>query len=102
MTTPVITAAEDCTLEKAAEIMVARRIGCLPVVNRSGEMTGIVTESDFSAKEKGIPFSLCRFPQVLGEWLPQDGVERIYARARLTPVSEIMQHDVVTVDEGET
>ena len=102
MTTPVITVTEDCPLEKAAEIMVTRRIGCLPIVNRSGEMTGIVTESDFSATEKGIPFSLCRFPQVLGEWLPQVGVERIYARARQTPVSEVMQHDVVTVDEGDT
>jgi CBS domain-containing protein len=97
MAAPVITVREDCTLQEAAEIMVGRKIGCLPVVNQQGEICGIVTESDFSAREKSIPFSLTRFPQVLGEWLPKEGVEQIYSRARTIPVREIMQRSVVTV-----
>ncbi|HSM86454.1 MAG TPA: CBS domain-containing protein [Candidatus Limnocylindrales bacterium] len=97
MTTPAVTVREDCTLQEAAELMMKRNIGCLPVVDEKGEIAGIVTESDFSAKEKGIPFSLCRFPQVLGEWLPRQGVEEIYAKARKVPVREIMQPDVVAV-----
>lgn len=102
MTTPVITVREDCTLQEAAEIILKRNIGCLPVVNEKGEITGIVTESDFSAKEKSIPFSLYRFPQVLGEFLPKEGVEQIYARARALLVREIMQPNVVTVTAEDT
>lgn len=102
MVTPVITVPEDCTLREAAEIMVKRNIGCLPVVDQQGEIAGIVTESDFSAREKSIPFSLSRFPQVLGEWLPKEGVERIYARARTMPVAEIMQGPVVTITADDT
>jgi CBS domain-containing protein len=102
MVTPVITVPEDCTLREAAEIMVKHNIGCLPVVDQQGEITGIVTESDFSAREKSIPFSLSRFPQVLGEWLPKEGAERIYARARTIPVTEIMQRSVVTITADDT
>ena len=102
MVTPVITVPEECTLREAAEIMVKRNIGCLPVVDQLGEIAGIVTESDFSAREKSIPFSLSRFPQVLGEWLPKEGVERIYARARTMPVTEIMQEPVVTITADDT
>lgn len=98
MTHPVRTVREDCTLEEAARCMLAYGIGCLPVTTPEGRLAGILTESDFAAKEKGIPFSLYRFPQVFGDWLPKQGVERMYAAARSRQVSEFMSRTVAFVD----
>ena len=72
------------------------RIGGLPVINQSGELKGIVTESDFTAKEKYVPFSMFRAPQLFGTWLGNDA-EAIYASAMNIPVREIMSTSVVTV-----
>jgi CBS domain-containing protein len=102
MVSPVITVHEDCTLEEAAKIMLKQNVGGLPVVNARGEICGLVAESDFAAKEKCIPFSAYRYPQVFGQWMPQDGVERIYEAARAMPVREIMTRDVVAVSEDDS
>lgn len=102
MLAPVITVDEDCSLEEAAKIMLDHNIGGLPVVDDNGDLCGIVTESDFVAKEKGIPFSIYRFPQMFGEWMPHERVERIYESARRRAVREIMSRDVITVTEVDT
>lgn len=102
MLTPVITVSEDCSLEEAAKTMLENHIGGLPVVGDQGELSGIVTESDFVAKEKGVPFSIYRFPQMFGEWMPSEHVERIYEAARRRAVRDIMSRDVVTVTEVDT
>ena len=102
MLTPVITVDEDCSLEEAAKMMLDRNVGGLPVVDDRGELCGIVTESDFVAREKGIPFSLYRFPQMFGEWMPHEHVERIYEAARRRAVREIMSREVITVTEVDT
>jgi CBS domain-containing protein len=102
MLTPVITVDEDCSLEDAAKIMLDHNIGGLPVIDNQGNLCGIVTESDFVAKEKGIPFSVYRFPQMFGEWMPHEHVERIYESARRRAVREIMSRDVITVTEVDT
>ncbi len=98
MATPVHVVDESCSLEEAARKMLTYKIGCLPVVNADGQLTGIVTESDFAAKEKGVPFSLYRFPQVFGEWMPKQGVENMYAAARSRTVGEVMTRHVVILD----
>ena len=102
MLAPVITVDEDCSLEEAAKIMLDRNVGVLPVADDQGDLCGIVTESDFVAKEKGIPFSIYRFPQMFGEWMPHEHVERIYESARRHAVREIMSRDVITVTEVDT
>ncbi|MBM3767093.1 MAG: CBS domain-containing protein, partial [Acidobacteria bacterium] len=58
MTHPVQTVREDCTLEIAARTMLEHNIGCLLVTDTKGELAGIVTESDFAAKEKAVPFTV--------------------------------------------
>lgn len=100
MTQPVITITEDTPLQEVARIMLERRIGGLPVINQSGELTGMVTESDFVAKEKCVPFSMFRAPQLFGTWLGNDA-EQIYASAMNIPVREIMSTSVVTVTGDE-
>lgn len=100
MTEPVITVGEDTSLQEVAQIMLENRIGGVPVINESGELAGIVTESDFTAKEKCVPFSLFRAPQLFGAWLGNDA-EELYAAARQVPVREIMSTSVVTVTEND-
>ncbi len=98
MTAPVHVVSKDCSLEEAARLMLDHRIGCLPVTNASHNLVGMLTESDFAAKNKGIPFSLYQFPQVFGEWMPKRGVERMYAAARSRRVSDFMSRAVAKVD----
>lgn len=105
MVKPVLTVREDATLEEAARMMLEHDIGCVPVVNARDELCGIVTESDFTGKISGLPFSplsLYGHPQVLGEWLPKQGIERIYQNARTKQVREFMTQSVVTASEDDT
>jgi len=46
MSRNVITVDADDTVEKAAVIMLEHRVGGLPVVNKKGEMIGIITQGD--------------------------------------------------------
>jgi len=46
MTTDPVTTGPDAPLADAARLMLERKIGCLPVVER-GRLIGILTESDF-------------------------------------------------------
>lgn len=102
MTQPVKTVSEATSLEEAARLMLDNGIGALPVVDPEDRVCGIVTESSFTAKSKGIPFSTFRAPQLLGTWISDAGVEEIYKAARDTSVKEIMTKDVITVDENDT
>jgi CBS domain-containing protein len=102
MVTPVVTVHAECTLEQAARTMLDKDIGALPIVDERGDLLGIVTESDFGAKEKGIPFSLYRYPQLFGQWMPKQGVEKLYQSARKMSVGEIMRREVVTVTEDDS
>ncbi|MBU0496310.1 MAG: CBS and ACT domain-containing protein [Chloroflexi bacterium] len=45
MSSPPITVSEDDPLEEAAQVMVEKKIGCLPVM-RDGMLVGVITETD--------------------------------------------------------
>lgn len=47
MTTEVVTVHPEESLSTAARIMLEKKIGCLPVVDREGKLVGILSESDF-------------------------------------------------------
>jgi CBS domain-containing membrane protein len=49
MVSDVVTTTPDTPLPRAAASMLARQIGCLPVVE-AGKVVGIITESDFVAQ----------------------------------------------------
>lgn len=99
MTAPVEVITADTSLEAAATLMLDKGIGCLPVVDSEGRMIGIITESDFAGREQGIPFSLYKYPQVFGEFVPKSGVEKMYEAARTRTVSEFMHRAVASVEE---
>lgn len=101
MTCPVMVISEDERLETAATLMIEKGIGCLPVVDHSGRLSGIITESDFSAQEKGVPFSTFRAPQLFGHWVGQEGVEKLYQAAREIRVREVMRREVFTLTQDQ-
>jgi len=43
----VVTVPSTMAVSKAANILLDNKYGCLPVIEESGEMVGIVTEADF-------------------------------------------------------
>lgn len=102
MTTDVVTVRDDANLVEVAQTMLDRNVGALPVVDDRGLLVGIVTQGDFTGHRRGFPFSAVRAPQLFGEWVDAEGVERIYEGARQRAVREIMTHDVVTVNEDDT
>ncbi len=102
MRQPPITVHEETSLEEVARTMLDNEIGCAPVVDDQGRLRGIITASDFAAKEKGFPFSTFRAPQVLGHWMSEEGVERIYEAARRMKAREIMNTRVVTLAEEDS
>ena len=53
MVSDVITTTPHTPLSRAADTMLSRKIGCLPVVDGDGKLVGIVTESDFVAQFAG-------------------------------------------------
>jgi len=102
MTELVIVIGQDRTLEEVAETMLHNQIGGLPVVDDEGKIVGMVTESDFSAKEHAIPFSRNYAPQLFGEWMSKEGIDKAYEAARSITVKEIMTSPAVTVTEDAT
>lgn len=65
MTRDVITVLADETIEDAAKLMARQRIGCLPVVDATGRLTGILTETDI----------LQAFVEILGGSQPASRLE---------------------------
>lgn len=102
MTEPAITITQDRSLEEVAHKMLNSKVGGLPVVDDDGKIVGMVTESDFSAKEHAIPFSRNYAPQLFGEWMSKEGVNKAYEAARSIVVKEIMSSPAVTIQEDET
>jgi len=102
MTASVIVVKVDQTLEQAARLMLDNNIGGIPVVDDRGKVLGIVTESDFSAKEHAIPFSRIYAPQLFGEWMSKEGIEKAYEAARKITVDKIMSAPVVTISPEDT
>lgn len=102
MSRPVITVQQDASLEEVARIMLENRIGCVLVVDESGRLQGIVTETDFAGEERALPFSTYRVPQLFGEWVAKEGIEEIYEASRKLPVRQIMKSPVITAREDES
>ncbi|GJM15052.1 MAG: histidine kinase [Thermodesulfobacteriota bacterium] len=102
MTQPVLTITQDRSLEEVAHIMLNSKVGGLPVVDNEGKIVGMVTESDFSAKEHAIPFSRNYAPQLFGEWMSKEGIDKAYEAARNIQVQEVMSKPAITIGEDDT
>ena len=102
MTEPVLVVNQDRSLEEVAYMMLNNKIGGLPVVDDEGKIVGMVTETDFSAKEHAIPFSRNYAPQLFGDWMSKEHIERAYEAARTVRVKEIMTKSVLAIGEDDS
>ena len=102
MTEPVVTVDENMLAADVARVMQEHDIGAVVVVDASGQLRGIVTESDFTGIGRSVPFSLAIAPVVFGARAPTVAeLERIYAMARKLRAGQIMSDKVQTAEESE-
>jgi len=98
MTRPIITVSPTTILLEVAQKMIEHHIGSMPVVDQDGQLVGIITQGDFSRSPgRMVPFSLFESPNVLGNWLYPDQVEKVYKAARNLRAQDIMHTPVVQV-----
>ena len=54
MTADVLTVTPDTPLPEAVQLLVDRKISGLPVVDDTGKLVGVISESDLMWREKGL------------------------------------------------
>src|SRR5210317_2470613 len=99
MTKEVKTVSPETEITQAAKLLLSERINGVPVINKTGELVGILCQSDLIAQQKSIPipslFTLLDgyIPLTLLNRLDRE-VEKIVA----TKVENAMTPDPITVD----
>jgi len=99
MTQPVVTVRRESSVAEAASAMVDHRVGCVLVVDLQGKLRGIVTQTDFSDDQHGVPFSMEALLQKFSRSMAPEAVEHIRKDARATMVEHIMVTEVITGTE---
>ena len=100
MARPCVTANLGEDLESVAKKMLTHKIGAVVVVDRQGQAQGIITETDFAEKAR-LPYSSHDMPSVLGRYVTEDSLERIYQDARALKADKTMHKGVHAVQEGD-
>lgn len=100
MAKPVVTATAAESLESVARKMLDNKIGAVVVVDREGKAEGIITETDFAEKAR-LPYSSFNMPSVLGRYVTEDSLERIYRDARAKKCGDAMHRGVHAVEESD-
>lgn len=94
MVAPVITVGTSATVRGVAKILLENRISAVPVVNETGRIVGIITESDLIHRvETGTEQRYSWWKRAI-----IDDTERAadYTKSHATKVIDIMTRDVVT------
>ena len=98
MTTPVVTVGPGASIADAAELMLARKIGCLPVVRDDGTVAGIISEGDFLRRQE------LGTQRVRPRWLEfvvgPGKIANEYVLANGRRVDEVMTGQVVSAPPG--
>ena len=102
MTKDVVTCKDSQTVAEAAKLMSEKGFSVVPIVDDSGKLVGIVTESDFVGKDVEIPHAMVSLKRVLGENHYHGNIEEIYARAKKRKLKEVMSTRLVTVEAEAT
>ncbi|RWM31579.1 CBS domain-containing protein [Mesorhizobium sp.] len=97
MTTPVISIDASASIAKAADLMLTRKISCLPVT-RDGAMAGIISEGDFLRRQE---LGTQRVRPRWLEFLAGPGkIADEYVHANGRRVGEVMTTEVVSAPPG--
>ena len=97
MSSPVVTANENDSLEQCARKMLELRIDELPVVNDDGELTGFLSVTDFVAKKATVSFSRTEVLELFGQWFDRGEIEKTYKEAKRTTAKEVMSSPVISI-----
>lgn len=96
MTPSVLSVAPDASISAAAHLMLQNKISGLPVIDSSGKLVGILTEGDFLRRiEIG---TQRRRPRWIEFLIGPGRLADEYSRSSGRSVSDVMTHDVHTVD----
>jgi CBS domain-containing protein len=99
MVRAVATTTPDATIETVAKLMINLRISGVPVLDRNGQLVGIVTEGDLLRRvETGTERRLSRW----SEWFSANAqMAAEYVKSHARRVEDVMTRQVVTVGELE-
>jgi CBS domain-containing protein len=99
MTKSVITILETDTLREAATLLTEKHISGAPVVDETGALVGVLSESDLLSESR----RRAALPRVaaFGIFLPsEESLERIYDGGANLLVRDVMTRDVFTAPES--
>src|SRR5271169_7185285 len=99
MTRNVISVGSDETVLKAARLMLQNRISGLPVIDKDGELVGIVTEGDFL--RRGELGTQRQRPKWLELIVGPGRLAEEYARTSGRKINEVMTTEPCTVSEDD-
>ncbi|WP_127717884.1 CBS domain-containing protein [Halobacteriovorax sp. HLS] len=100
MSKNVISLNQDQTVEEAAKIMIEKNIGGLPIVDSTGKLVGMITESDFIGQKVDVPHALVSLTRLLGQTHHKGSVEEIFEKAKSSKLSEVMSTNVDTISSS--
>jgi CBS domain-containing protein len=98
MDSPVPALSPDDDARRAIELLAERELGALPVVDDTGKVIGIVSESDLVLSEEEADLHLPHFLNIMGGVVfveSMKGFEERLNKAFATKVSELMTPDPV-------
>ncbi len=96
MTTEVITASPEEPVQKLVERMLAKEVTALPIIDRDGNLKGIVTEGDIIVRVDVSPEPIDIGVASIGKL---KRMFRILDKRAGTTAAEIMTTDLITVTE---
>ena len=102
MTTQIITVTKETSVRDLATLFTTHRVGSVPVVDGSGNLIGIVTETDLIGQDKSlhIPTVISLFDWVI--YLESDKkFEKELKKVTGQTVGDIFTEDVQTVTSGD-
>ena len=98
MTTDIITVTPDMDIARAAKILLDNRINGVPVVDDSGQLVGLLCQSDLITQQKKLPIpTLFTFLDGLIRLTSMKQLEKQVGKIAALTVSEAMTPKPVTV-----
>jgi CBS domain-containing protein len=86
------------TVGEIVRLITTHRIGSVPVVDETGTLVGLITETDLFLRAKVAPLSVVRAPNLMGEWVDPGMLEKAYRDCRHRAARQIMTRRVITID----
>ena len=103
MTRDVVTARPNTSIAEVARLLIAHRIGCVPVIDKTGHIMGIISTSDLFVKQTPLPNTHHVFMTLFkAPVMPQLLKEAYAIRESKCTAADIMTQDVVHITESES